>query len=219
MDCSPAAIPPSEPESYSRFPQLYTLPSASPLARVQRAAGRRRHSPCGTDGNSWRPVWEPALWAPHLPIAGPRCGRAEERRVRNAGPRLDARGVPWRHRGSASGGASSVLDPGGRSTLGLSNRVVPAGTGSSRRLQPTGGVARAIALWGCDAKGRCLAGSAWRSLFGCGGPLPRSKAGSPGRRRPGYPVGRTSRNVSFGFRSKQYRIIPGESKRRTVVPS
>ena len=61
----------------------------------------------------------PASRASSFIPAGVQCG-VEERRARNASPRLDARCVPWFHNGSASGGASSLLDRGGRGTMGLS---------------------------------------------------------------------------------------------------
>src|SRR6218665_2307631 len=56
-----------------------------------------------------------------------------EREVLYADPRSDARCVPWCHDRNASGGASSLLDRGGRGTMGLSGRgACRQGCGSSR---------------------------------------------------------------------------------------
>ena len=62
---------------------------------------------------------EPALRTPILLIAGSAVLAVLEREVLNAGPRLNARCIPWFHKRNASGGASSVLDPDGRGTMGL----------------------------------------------------------------------------------------------------
>jgi hypothetical protein len=96
-------------------------PGAAAAPRpVQRDGGRRKHSSCRTVENSRRPICRPALRAPS-PYRGD-CGpRVLERSVLHASPRSNACRVPWFDK-EAPPAASSLLDPGGCGTLGLSGR-------------------------------------------------------------------------------------------------
>ncbi len=105
-------------------------------------AGRPLHSPvppaphpgpAGRWPRQWRfllwnrgkhPASALRKWCRGLPSRSSReCSASVlESEVFHASPRFNTRCVPWFHKRSASGEASSVLDPGGRRTMGLSKR-------------------------------------------------------------------------------------------------